>query len=170
MRLRHCTAAAFALLGLAASACLSPTVTIATDKPIEIQIDLRHEVRVTVERDVAALIGAEETRSQVMARSGNPSDEALLRAAKERRALGEQSDGYVASISNESADIALAERTNSARRAEYEALAAQHGVAREQIERVAGAKRLREARDGELVREPGGAWIEKREGTVIEVD
>src|SRR5258705_7317757 len=152
-----------AAVGLAAAGCPSPTVTLATEKPIEIRIDLRHEVRVHIDREVDELIDSETAR--VKPRGVTADDEDLVRAAKTRAVLGEQADGYVGLHAQNPSpeDRALVERLNSHRRERYVALAKEEGVPVPQIEKTAGANRIEDAQPGEWVRTPEGEWIEKSE-------
>lgn len=152
-------------------ACGSPTVTLATDKPIEIKIELHHEVRVHVDREVSELMQTEAARPAVTTRSGELPDEELARAAKARGALGEQANGYLGLRwpDPDLADRALADRLNAGRRADYLALAQRNGVPVLQVEKTAGANRIAAARPGEWVRTPKGQWIEKDEATVVVV-
>lgn len=157
-----------AAIGIAGAGCGSPTVTLATEKPIEIKIDLRHEVRVHIDREVDELIDAEEARVKPR---GTADDEDLAQAAKARDALGEQADGYLGlhAENPSAADRALAERVNASRRERYLALAKEEGVPVAQIEKAAGAHRIEDAQPGEWVRTPGGDWIEKSDATVVKV-
>ena len=158
-----------AAVGLVAAECTSPTVTLATEKPIEIKIDLRHEVRVHIDREVDELIDSEEAR--VKPRGVAADDDDLVAAAKARDVLGEQADGYLG-VRTENAtptDLALIQRVNAGRRESYLALAKEEGVPPAQIEKAAGASRLEDAPPGEWVRTPAGDWIEKSNATVIKV-
>ena len=156
-------------VGLAAAGCTSPTVTLATEKPIEIKIDLRHEVRVHIDREVDELISSEEAR--VKPRGVAVDDDDLVTAAKGRDVLGEQADGYLGARTREAtpADLALIQRVNAVRRERYLALAKEEGVPPAQVEKAAGANRLEAAQPGEWVRTPGGDWIEKSNATVVKV-
>jgi uncharacterized protein len=160
-----------AAIGIAwGGACGSPTVTLATDKPIEIKIDLHHEVRVHIDREVDELIQSER-RPAVRTRSAAPSDEDLARAAKVRGALGEQADGYVGvhAQNSEPADRALVDRVNARRRQIYLDLARKNGAPLAEVEKTAGAGRIEEAKAGEWVRTPDGQWIEKSDATAVVV-
>lgn len=158
-----------AAIAVAAAGCASPTVTLATEKPIEIKIDLRHEVRVHIDREVDELIDAEEAR--VRPRGIAADDEDLALAAKARDAVGEQADGYLGlhAADASDADRALVARVNAVRRDRYAALAREERVPLAQIEKTAGAHRIAEAASGEWVRTPGGDWIEKSDATVVKV-
>ena len=153
-----------------AVACGSPTVTLATDQPIEIKIDLYHEVRVRVDRDVDELIESEE-HPRVRSRSTAPSDDDLVAAAKARDAIGEQADGYLGlhAATPESADRSLVARVNAQRQQTYRSLAQEHGAPVDEIEKTAGANRIEEADVGEWVRTPEGQWIEKSGATEVVV-
>jgi uncharacterized protein len=154
---------------LAWAGCASPTVTLATEKPIEIKIDLRHEVRIHIDREVDELIDSESSR--VKPRGVIADDEDLARAAKARDSVGEQADGYlgVHAQTPSDEDRALVARLNARRRDSYVALAKEEGVPVAQIEKTAGANRIEDAQPGEWVRTPEGVWIEKSEATVVRV-
>jgi len=159
----------FAAVGIAGAGCGSPTVTLATEKPIEIKIDLRHEVRVHIDREVDELIDSEAAR--VKPRGVTADDEDLVRAAKVRHAVGEQADGYLGLHAQNASpeDRAVAERLNARRRERYVELAKEEGVPLAQIEKTAGANRIEAAQPGEWVRTPEGVWIEKSDATVVRV-
>jgi uncharacterized protein len=159
----------FAAAGIAAAGCPSPTVTLATEKPIEIKIDLRHEVRVHIDREVDELIDSEAAR--VKPRGITADDEDFAQAAKARDVLGEQADGYLGARTPNATpeDHALIQRVNASRRERYLALAQESGVPVAQIEKSAGAHRIEDAPPGEWVRTPGGDWIEKSDATVVKV-
>jgi uncharacterized protein len=167
--MRRARAWLVAAVGLAVAGCGSPTVTLATEKPIEIKIDLRHEVRVHIDREVDELIDSEAAR--VKPRGTTADDEDLVSAAKARDVLGEQADGYVGVRTPNAtpADLALIQRVNASRRERYLALAKEEGVPPAQIEKAAGAHRLEDAQPGEWVRTPAGDWIEKSDATVVKV-
>jgi uncharacterized protein YdbL (DUF1318 family) len=167
MRCTRLLCAAGALVG--ATACGSPTVTLATDKPIEIKIDLYHEVRVRVDRDVDELIESEER--PVRTRGVEASDDELVAAAKARDAIGEQADGYLGlhAASPESADRALVARVNARRQQTYRSLAQEHGAPIDEVEKAAGANRIEETAVGDWVRTPAGQWIEKSGATQVVV-
>ena len=167
--MRRAHAGWWVTVGLAAAGCASPTVTLATEKPIEIKIDLRHEVRVHIDREVDELIDSEEAR--VKPRGVAADDEDLVIAAKARDVVGEQADGYLGVRTENAtpADLALIQRVNASRRERYLVLAKEEGVPPAQIEKAAGASRLEDAPPGEWVRTPGGDWIEKSDATVIQV-
>jgi len=155
-------------VGLTWAGCTSPTVTLATEKPIEIKIDLRHEVRVHIDREVDELIDSEAAR--VKPRGVTADDEDLARAAKARDVVGEQADGYLGVREKATPeDRALVARVNARRRDSYGALAKEEGVPVAQIEKTAGANRIEDAQPGEWVRTPEGVWIEKSEATVVRV-
>ncbi len=164
--------AGLALLLAAGSGCTSPTVNLATEKPIEIRIDLRHEVRVHLDREVSDMLGSEQVRESVTARGFDASVERRVRAAKERGVIGEQADGYlgVCAVSASERERALVERVNAERRAEYGVLAEDYRAPIEEIAKLAGASRIRAAGPAELVRTPDGRWIEASEAQVVVIE
>lgn len=154
----------FALL----AGCASPTVNIATQKPIEIKIDLRHEVRIQLDRDVSELIESEGVQA-LTARSAAQDADRIREGLREGR-LGEGADGYLAARdAGATSDTTLVDRVNASRRAGYEALALESGRDRTDVEAIAGAQRIREAADGEWIRTPNGEWVRKDATTRIVV-
>jgi hypothetical protein len=165
-------AAAFGA-GLWSLAC-APTVTVATSQPIEIKIDLNHEVRVRLDREVEDLIAQDGKTTAVAARGlsdelplGDPLEVA---AAKRAKTLGERADGYLGAVppAGEPAQ-ALVERVNAERRARYQELASRYAAPPREVEKLAGARRLEQAGVGEAVMTPDGAWITKEESLQVKV-
>ncbi len=152
------------------SACASPTVTLQTEKPIEIKIDLYHEVRVRVDREVDEMIQAEEN-PPVTSRSTAPADDELVRAAKQRGAVGEQANGYLGlrAQNPHPIDRALVNRLNARRHTEYLDLAKETGAPIAELEKAAGANRIDEADPGEWVQTPDGPWIRVTDATEVVV-
>jgi uncharacterized protein YdbL (DUF1318 family) len=148
---------------------MSPTVNIATQKPIEIKIDLHHEVRIQLDREVSELIDSEGT--QALTARSVAEDVDRIREGKARGTLGEQANGYlgVRSVRPADADTVLVDRVNAARRDEYRALAEKKELPQDAIEKLAGARRLDAASPGEAVQTPEGKWIEKDENTTVVV-
>ncbi len=157
---------------LVALACTSPTLTLATQEPIEIRIDLHHEVRVHLDREVTEILGAESAREDLSSRSGDPTDDQLVRTAKERGLVGEQADGYLGIRANSASEgeRALVARVNASRRAEYKLLAEDYRAPVEEVAKLAGASRIAAAGPGEVVRTPDGAWIDAGEAKVVVVE
>lgn len=157
-------------LGLALfTGCASPTVNIATQKPIEIKIDLHHEVRIQLDRDVSALIESEGVQA-LSARSVAQDADRVREGLREGR-LGEGADGYLALREADAlvSDSTLVDRVNASRRAGYETLAEDSGRDRIDVEALAGAQRIREAADGEWIRTPSGEWVRKDATTTVVV-
>jgi uncharacterized protein YdbL (DUF1318 family) len=165
--------AALLAAGAGLSGC-APTVTVATDKPIEIRIALDHEVRVKLDPEVEDLVSRESAAGAVRAR-GLSDDVALgdaseVQAAKRARTLGERSDGYLGVVPPGSeAARALAERVNAERRAGYQSLASRYAVPLAEVEKVAAVRRLEQAALGESIQTPDGHWITKSETLRVEV-
>ena len=151
-------------------ACQAPTLNIATE-PIEIRIDLRHEVRVTLERDLSRALDAELEQGDVTTRSADPSISQRLADAKQAGAIGERSDGYldVTPRSVAPADHSLVDQVNAERRSTYAGLASRTGAPQSEVELLAGATRLEAAEAGESIRAPDGEWLTKAADTHIEV-
>jgi uncharacterized protein YdbL (DUF1318 family) len=150
--------AAFGFALCAACAC-TPTVNVATEKPIQIAVD----VRIRLDQDVKDLLRSEQQgvaprdlEAPALARE----DAALIADAKRTRRVGERADGYLG-LPRPRQDAALAqlvERANDSRRRAYQALAARHGVIPRAVEQVAGEQRVADASPGELVMGAGGEW------------
>ena len=86
-----------------------------------------------------------------------------LDAAKAQGWIGERRDGYIglASGSAPAEAQALVDTVNAERRAAYQAVAAQNGVPREQVEALAGQKLIGRAAPGTFVMDAAGRWIRK---------
>ena len=137
----------------------------ATDEPIvvEIRVKVAHEVRLKLDREVAALVSAERNRAEIGGRGLDDLpplvlDSKELLDAKARGEVGETGDGYVASVGAGSCQAALLQRVNDRRRAEYQNLAALHEASLRDVETIAGARRLREVTPGEMYRAADGIW------------
>lgn len=168
---RHSCALLVATVLTGAFGCPSPTLTLATQQPIEIRIDLRHEVRVHIDREVGELIESESEREKLIGRGGGAAEEKLVRDAKRRGAVGEQADGTLGLRAGAStAERELVARVNEERAGEYRALAAEHGAPLQEIAKLAGARRIRAAEPGEWVRLPDGAWVDAERAQVVVVE
>ena len=163
--------AALAALAFAVPACWTPTVTVATQKPIEIRIDLHHEVRVQIDREVEELIEGEARAGEVTARGAGSADEQRVLRAKRDGVLGEQADGYLGTRAVAPAldQAALVERVNDRRQEIYRDLADERGLPLREVEKLAGAGRIQAAAPGEAIRTPEGEWLEKDEQTRVVV-
>ena len=64
-------------------ASCAPTVNVATQEPIVIQLNIQHELRVKIEREVDELIQGDEARSHVGSRGLGEDVSASLRDARE---------------------------------------------------------------------------------------
>jgi uncharacterized protein YdbL (DUF1318 family) len=151
-------ALAAALAAITALAC-APTVNVATEKPIQISLD----VRIRLDEDVKDLLRSEQ---QGVAPRGldapalDPRELTAITRAKRERWVGERRDGYIGVVAPErvAALAAAIERANEVRRQAYRALASKHGVEPRAVERVAGERRIADAARGELVLESDGSW------------
>ncbi len=163
-------AAGIALV-VATPGCAGPTLTVATEKPIEIRIELKHEVRLVLDQDVQALLAREERQTQVVARTTSRIPDAILvDRAKSQGTLGERADGYLGVTPRAAGDQdALADRVNEERRREYETIAAHSYVPVGEVGKVAGAQRITSAPMGETIRTPEGRWIERDELVQVQV-
>jgi uncharacterized protein YdbL (DUF1318 family) len=147
------------VLGACLALACTPTMNVATEKPIQIALD----VRIRLDEDVKDLLRAEQ---QGVAPRGlgaaalAPNEASAIAAAKRSRRAGEQRDGYLGAPTPV-ADTALATalaRANEARASAYRALAARHGVAPRAVEQLAGEQRIAQADAGELVQRTDGSW------------
>lgn len=159
------------LLWVATSLFGCARVEVATDEPIvvEIRVKVDHEVRVRLDEEVAGMVSAERDRAQVGGRGLGDlppliADARDLEQAKLEGRVGETSRGYVASVSGDS-DAALVERANARRRAEYQQLATAHQASLEDVEAIAGARRLRDSAPGAMVQDATGRWRRQPPGT-----
>lgn len=86
-----------------------------------------------------------------------------LDAAKAQGWIGERRDGYIglASTAAPAEAQALVDTVNAERREAYQAVAAQNGVPREQVEALAGQKLIGRAAPGTFVMDASGRWIRK---------
>jgi uncharacterized protein YdbL (DUF1318 family) len=154
--IRRRTAAISVAIGLAACA---PTVNVATEKPIQIAVD----VRIRLDDDVKQLLGAERSGVQARGLEVQPvslEDSRAVASAKKARLVGERIDGYLAAVraKPQPSLSALIERSNAARRTAYAALAAKNAVSTRAVEQVAGERRIEEAAPGEWVMRADGSW------------
>ncbi len=158
------------LVSLASSGCQGPTVKIATE-PIEIRIDLHHEVRVTLEGDLGKTLASERGEAALSTRSVDATLSQRLARAKQAGAVGERADGYldVTPRSVAPTDRALVDEVNSGRRSDYTQLASRRGAPQGQVERLAGATRLSAAGSGEAIQTPDGEWLIKAADTHVEI-
>ncbi len=83
-----------------------------------------------------------------------------LPAAKLAGQLGEQPDGYLGVVRADGKASEIARLINQARRAEYEKLARQNGIALRDVETLAGRKAIDKTPPGQFVR-IDGAWRRK---------
>jgi hypothetical protein len=151
-------ALAAALAAITALAC-APTVNVATEKPIQISLD----VRIRLEEDVKDLLRAEQqgvAPRGLDAPSLDPQERAAIARAKRERQVGERLDGYIGAVAPKQGEALAAAiaRANDVRRQAYRALASKHGVEPRAVERVAGERRVADAARGELVLQPDGSW------------
>lgn len=80
--------------------------------------------------------------------------------AKAAGLLGEQPDGYLGVIRGDGQATAIASQINQARRAEYQRLANQNGIALRDVETIAGQKAIDKTPPGQFVWQ-GGRWRQK---------
>lgn len=80
--------------------------------------------------------------------------------AKASGQLGEQPNGYLGVVKPGGQAEEIARLINQARRAEYQRLASQNGIALRDVETLAGQKAIDKTPPGQFVR-IGGAWRRK---------
>ena len=83
-----------------------------------------------------------------------------LGAAKAAGQLGEQPDGYLGVVKPGGQAEDIAAQINHARRAEYQRLAKQNGIALGDVEAIAGKKALDKTPSGQYI-QLNGKWMKK---------
>jgi len=83
-----------------------------------------------------------------------------LPAAKSAGQLGEQPNGYLGVVSNGGNAAEIARQINSARKAEYQKVARDNGVALNDVELIAGQKAIDRTPAGQYV-QVNGQWTKK---------
>ena len=86
-----------------------------------------------------------------------------LQAAKSQGLVGEQPNGYLASVkSTPGKDVAaLIEAINAARKTEYIKIAKRNNTQLGAVERLAGKKAIEKTPAGQYVRSASGTWVKK---------
>ena len=84
-----------------------------------------------------------------------------LDEARSAGLVGEQPDGYIGAVQPSAAATALVEQVNSARRQEYERLAAKHGVPLGTVAATAAQQLIEKLSPGQFYRNPAGIWVRK---------
>lgn len=94
--------------------------------------------------------------------TAGPAQAIELEAALQQGLVGEKPDGYLGAVnSSPSAEVqALIKKVNDWRRNQYIELANKHGQPLNEIERVAGQKRMDAAPSGTYIWK-GGSWVKK---------
>lgn len=150
----------------------APKVELATDKPIELNLNIRieQEVRIKLDHEVEELLRAERNPEAVRTRGEdlplpNIEDSEEVKAAKREGQVGERYDGYLGVVSVESRGRSasvevqnLVDRINLGRSEFYRRMAVQYAISVENVEAVAGVQRVRAAKSGEFVLMPDGKW------------
>lgn len=83
-----------------------------------------------------------------------------LSSAKAQGLVGEQADGYLGVVTNSGQGQEIAKLINQARRAEYQRLATQNGIALGDVEAMAGQKAIDKTPKGQFVKQ-GASWHQK---------
>lgn len=90
-----------------------------------------------------------------------PASALELETAVQQGLVGEKPDGYLAPVDSSSAEVqALVKKVNDWRRQQYIDLANKHDQTLDEVERVAGEKRIRAAPPGSYVWRDG-QWVRK---------
>jgi len=84
-----------------------------------------------------------------------------LDEARHQGRVGETFSGYLAARQQDSETQALVKRVNDRRSAEYQRIAQQNNLTRDQVAQIAGAKLVERAGAGEYVRGLNGLWMQK---------
>ncbi len=83
-----------------------------------------------------------------------------LGAAKAAGQLGEQPNGYLGVVQDAGQASEIARQINAARKAEYQKLAQQNGIALGDVETLAGKKALEKTPGGQYI-QLNGRWVKK---------
>ena len=88
---------------------------------------------------------------------------ATLEEAKTAGQIGEKQDGYIGLVqSNVPADVvALVNDVNSQRRARYEQIARENGIAVQDVAKLAFTRAFESTRSGHFVEASPGQWVRK---------
>lgn len=88
---------------------------------------------------------------------------ATLDEAKAAGQIGEKQDGYIGVVqASVPADVvALVESVNAQRRARYEEIAKENGIAVEDVAKLAFTRALENTRPGNFVEASPGQWVKK---------
>lgn len=88
---------------------------------------------------------------------------ATLDEAKAAGQIGEKQDGYIGLVqASVPADVAaLVESVNAQRRARYEEIAKENGIAVEDVAKLAFTRALENTRPGNFVEASPGQWVKK---------
>jgi len=84
-----------------------------------------------------------------------------LDEARHQGRVGETFSGYIAARQQDGETQALVKRINAGRSVEYQRIAQQNNLTTEQVARIAGAKLVERAGEGEYVRGLNGLWMQK---------
>jgi uncharacterized protein YdbL (DUF1318 family) len=85
---------------------------------------------------------------------------AELGSVKQQGLVGEQSNGYLGIVKNESNASEIVQQINQARRAEYKKMAATNGISMEEVEALAGNKAMERTLPGNYM-QANGKWVKK---------
>ncbi len=169
--------AALALCTSFAAAC-TPTVNVATERPIEININVNHEVRIKLDDNVKTAIAGERMAARGVAPRGVEDDLAEIwedagevARVKGSGAVGERADGYLGIVTPPNPDAQkLIDRVDAARRVFYDRVAKQNAAPLGEVEKLAGANRLLDAAVGDWIQPPNVGWMIKQDDTVVKIE
>lgn len=80
---------------------------------------------------------------------------------KDQGAIGEQPDGYLGVIKPGGDAQSVVDAENADRKAEYSTRAKSQGQSVEVLARVLGEARIRQEKDGRMIRKESGGWSKK---------
>ncbi len=84
-----------------------------------------------------------------------------LTEARQQGRVGETLSGYIAALKTDSETQALVAQINQARRENYQQLADNNGLPRDEVAKLAGQKLVSRAQPGEYVQGINGKWLKK---------
>ncbi len=165
-----------AVVALAGAGC-TPTLAVTAPQPIEININLKHEVRITLDKEVQGMLSGEQQAAEGVEPRGLDddlqevwADAGAVEHLKKLGKVGERADGYLGVVKPpDTVAKELADRVNANRRKHYQNLAKRNEVKLVEVEKLAGANRLAEAEVGDWILPPKKKWIEKAEDQEVEV-
>ncbi|WP_199609663.1 YdbL family protein [Flocculibacter collagenilyticus] len=84
-----------------------------------------------------------------------------LSEAKAKGLVGEQTNGYLAAVTNTPAAKLIVEKVNIKRREKYQELAAKNNLTLDVVAKLAGKKAIEKTKSGNYIKSLDGKWIKK---------